>query len=155
MDIKNLFHTRTTYNLQRLDYLALFTVSVVLTIVHWGEIRWGAFMVAIVYPDLLGYVPGAINYHVINKGAEHRKIPKIYYVLYNVTHSVAFNVGVFAIWFFVHGGWEWAMMALPLHFGFDRSIFGNFYKPYGVAFEPVPHPRFVSFDNEFQRSGDW
>lgn len=154
MDIKNLFHTRTTYNLQRLDYVALFFFSVVVALAHAREIRWTAFAAAMLYPDLLGYIPGAVRYYLLTKG-NPKRVPKAYYLLYNTTHCIATNVAVLVTWYFVHGGWEWAMMALPIHFTFDRGIFGNIYKPFGVSFEPVAHPQFVAFDKEYQRRGDW
>jgi hypothetical protein len=37
-------------------------------------------------------------------------------------------------------GPEWALLAIPLHIGIDRGLFGNFMKPFSVAFEPRPHP---------------
>lgn len=154
MDVKNLFHTRTTYNLQRLDYLALFLLSTVVALWHAREIRWTQFMIAMVYPDLLGYIPGAICYYLLTKETPKR-LSKAYYLLYNTTHCVAFNVAILVAWYFVHGGWEWAMLALPIHFTFDRGVFGNVYKPLGLSFEPVTHPRFEAFHGEYQRSGDW
>jgi hypothetical protein len=36
---------------------------------------------------------------------------------------------------------EWALLAIPLHLGGDRSLFGNFLKPFSVPFEPdQAHP---------------
>ena len=154
MDIKNRFHTQATYNLQRLDYVALLLFSVLVALAHVREIRWPAFAIAMLYPDLLGYIPGAITYYVLAKGSP-RRIPRAFYYLYNTTHSIALNLGVLAAWYFLHGGWEWAMMALPIHFAVDRGVFGNVYKPLGVSFEPVPHPRFMAFDKEYQRRGEW
>ena len=43
-----------------------------------------------------------------------------------------------AVWALVGGGFEWAMLALPLHLAGDRGIFGNGFKPRALPFEGHP-----------------
>ncbi|MDJ0677153.1 MAG: hypothetical protein QNJ36_17530 [Calothrix sp. MO_167.B42] len=40
---------------------------------------------------------------------------------------------------------EWALLAIPIHLFGDRSIFGNFLKPFHVSFEPTRHPEYERF----------
>jgi hypothetical protein len=40
---------------------------------------------------------------------------------------------------------EWALLAMPIHLFGDRSLFGNFLKPFGVSFEPAAHVEFARF----------
>jgi hypothetical protein len=47
------------------------------------------------------------------------------------------------------------MLAFPLHLAGDRSIFGNIYKPFGTAFEPVRHEAFRRFEREYETAGKW
>lgn len=140
MDSHNLFMTRTTYRLVRLEYAAVLGVSIVLAIGHLGDINWIAFAALFAYIDVLGYWPGAVAY----QRAKHGPIPKFYYALYNSTHSLlsaAAVAGATALIF--HTGW--ALLALPIHLCGDRAIFGNFLKPCGVSFEPVTHPAYKEF----------
>ena len=39
---------------------------------------------------------------------------------------------------------EWALLALPLHLFGDRALFGNFYKSFGIEFEPSAHPDYAA-----------
>ena len=34
-----------------------------------------------------------------------------------------------------HGGFEWAMLALPIHLSGDRGLLGKSYKPLSLPFE--------------------
>ena len=73
-----------------------------------------------------------------------------FYVLYNSMHSFL-SAGMVA------GGWcllvrpEWALLALPIHLCGDRAIFGNFLKPFGLSFEPVTHPAYKEFLNNYDQ----
>src|SRR5205823_3578208 len=71
-----------------------------------------------------------------------KRISKAYYVLYNTMHSM-FTQGVVTLLWGLLFGWEWALLALPIHLCGDRALFGNFLKPFGVTFEPVEHPAFA------------
>jgi hypothetical protein len=31
----------------------------------------------------------------------------------------------------------------------DRALFGNSYKPFGVAFEPEEHPAYLTFQRQY------
>jgi hypothetical protein len=151
MDTKNLFSTRTTYRLLRLEYGAALVVAVVLFFTHLGEVRWIPFAALFVYIDLIGYIPGTIAYHRSRTG----HIPRAYYVLYNVMHSLLTQGIVAGLWMWLIGP-EWALLALPIHLCGDRALFGNFLKPFAVHFEPKPHPAYerLRADLTTGRGGD-
>lgn len=140
MDNRNLFETRVTYRLLRLEYLAALFICLGVAVFHYQEIRWWAFILLFSYIDLIGYMPGAIAYRVV-KG---EPLPKVYYVLYNSMHSILSAMLIAALWAWLVQP-EWALLAIPIHLFGDRSIFGNFLKPFHVSFEPVTHPEYERF----------
>jgi hypothetical protein len=146
VDNRNLFETRTTYRLLRAEYLVALVVCAVLLVLNRDVVRWWAFAVLFLYIDVIGYLPGALAHRM----AQSARISKWYYVLYNCMHSLlsAALVGMSWVWFV---GPEWALLALPLHLFGDRAIFGNFLKPFGVDFEPVVHPDFGRFEENYAR----
>lgn len=148
MDHANRFDTPTTYRLLRLEYLIGLGVSIVLLVAHLSEVRWGPAAVLFLSIDLIGYLPGAIAYH----RSRTRRISRIYYVLYNTTHSLATHAVVVGLWALLIG-WEWALLAIPIHLFGDRALFGNFLKPFAVPFEPAPHPAFARLVAEVEGSG--
>ena len=154
MDPRNLFLTRRTYNMLRLDHFTILLGVVALFFLHWQEVNWWRFAAAFAWPDVVGYLPGLYFYYTRRPGG-HRSVPSIFYTLYNVTHSITVNAGVIAGWYFVAGSWEWAMLALPIHLLGDRSLFGSIYKSPGLSFEPVPHPGFARFLEEHERGDSW
>lgn len=135
MDQKNPFESPNTFRLHRAEYLAGFILSIVLIILHFGEIRWVPFIVLFAYIDLIGYIPGAIAF----RRSSNHQIPKTYYVLYNVMHSLITQSIVVGVWLWVVGP-EWALLAIPFHLFGDRGLFGNFLKPFALPFEPTPTP---------------
>lgn len=145
MDAANRFESPTTYRLIRLEYLAALALSLYLLLTHLGEVRWIPFVALFVYIDLIGYIPGAIAYH----RSRTKRIHKAYYVLYNLMHSLVTQFVVVLGWaFFV--GWEWALLAIPIHLCGDRALFGNFLKPFNVTFEPTPHPAYARLRTELE-----
>lgn len=138
MDHKNTFDTPATAWLHRAEYGAALAVCSGLFIANWGEIRWLPAIALFVYIDLIGYLPGAVAYHRSRDG----RIPRVYYVLYNSTHSLLSAGLVVGLWAWLIGP-EWALLAVPIHLFGDRAIFGNQLKPFGVPFEPR---RLASFD---------
>ncbi len=138
MDQLNPFETRNTFRLHRGEYLLWWLVSVVLIIVHFTEIRWLPFIALFLYIDLIGYIPGAIAYHRSKDG----RIAKGYFIAYNVMHSLITQSVVLGLWLWLIGP-EWALLALPFHLFGDRALFGNFLKPFGLAFEPKPNKEFT------------
>jgi len=60
MDSHNLFFTRTTSRLLRLECLAALGVSAVLAVLHISEIRWPVFIGLFLIIDLIGYIPGHV-----------------------------------------------------------------------------------------------
>jgi hypothetical protein len=143
MDAVNRFDTKTTHLLMRLENLIALGVCVVLFVSHLGEVRWLPAVLLFVYIDAIGYVPGAIAFH----RSKTKRIPKAYYVLYNTMHTFSTQFLVVGVWVLVFG-WEWALLAIPIHLFGDRALFGNTLKPFAVAFEPVPHPAYVRFAAE-------
>jgi hypothetical protein len=135
MDAKHRFHTDETWLLMRAEHVAVLVALVVLVALHLGEVRWGRFIFAFVIIDLVGYIPGAVAYRRQGGG----KISPVYHHLYNVTHSYLTAGVAVSIWALVTGGWEWAMLSIPIHYSGDRGIFGNIYKPTQLPFEPVEH----------------
>jgi hypothetical protein len=149
MDQANPFETRTTYRLHRAEYLVLFAVALALFIVHVHEVRWWVAVTLFVYIDLIGYIPGTIAWH----RSTTKRIPKAYYVLYNTMHSLITQSAVIALWgFFV--GWEWALLAIPIHLFGDRGLFGNFLKPFSLSFEPQVHPAYAKLRRALESRGD-
>lgn len=143
MDAVNRFDTRTTHALMRLENLIALGVCVTLFVVHLGEVRWLPAVLLFVYIDVVGYLPGAIAFH----RSTSKRIPKVYYVLYNTMHTFSTQFVVIGLWALVFG-WEWALLAIPIHLFGDRALFGNTLKPFAVAFEPAPHPAYVRFTTE-------
>jgi len=144
MDACNRFESRGTYLLLRLENLSALAACVVLALVHIGEIRWLHFIALFAYIDVIGYIPGAIAYRRRGSGT----IRRIYFVLYNTTHSFLFNGAVVALWCWTVGP-SWALLAIPIHLFGDRALFGNSFKPWGISFEPSIHPAFARFEQEF------
>jgi hypothetical protein len=147
MDNRNLFETQVTYRLLRLEYLVALFICLGLAILHYQEIRWWAFILLFSYIDLIGYIPGAIAYRM----AKGHPLPKVFYVLYNSMHSMLSAMLVAALWAWLVRP-EWALLAIPIHLFGDRSIFGNFLKPFHVSFEPVTHPAYERFLSAYSQA---
>jgi hypothetical protein len=143
MDHANPIETPTTYRLHRAEYLVGLAVAGGLLIANFGQVRWIVFVALFVYIDLIGYIPGAIAYR---RSPEH-KVAKGYYVAYNVMHSLITQAVVAGLWMWLVRP-EWALLALPLHLCADRGVFGNFLKPFGLAFEPEPNPAYARMTEE-------
>jgi hypothetical protein len=143
MDAKNMFATPTTYRLMRLEYGVGLIVVLVLFFEHVTKVRWLPAVVLFSYIDLIGYIPGAVAFR---RSRDHQ-IPRLYYLLYNVMHSMVTQTLVALIWIWISGP-EWALLVLPIHLFGDRSLFGNFLKPFAVPFEPHEDPAFARFRSE-------
>ena len=141
MDSQNRFDSRGTYLLARLEAFAGLAVAVALALRHVGEIRWAPFVLFFASIDLIGYVPGAIAHRRARGG----RISPVYHALYNTTHSFLWNGLVAGLWSLLVGP-EWALLAIPIHLLGDRSLFGNFFKPFSVPFEPEALPAFTAFE---------
>ncbi|MFE0256495.1 hypothetical protein [Streptomyces sp. NPDC059010] len=144
MDAKNRFETKTTFAFTRIEWLAFLVVSLVLAFLHLSEIRWGVFLTLFAVIDVIGYIPGAIAH----RRSPDKRIARGYYVAYNVMHSLV-TAGVLAGAWVLFAGPEWALLALPVHLLGDRALFGNSFKPFGVAFEPETHPAYLTFERQY------
>ncbi|MBS1871197.1 MAG: hypothetical protein JSS99_16215 [Actinobacteria bacterium] len=138
MDAVNTFETPATYRALRAEYGLLALVAGYMLWRKRGSVRWPAAAALFFYNDLVGYVPGALAYR---RSADGR-IGRRYYAAYNAAHSALTASAVAAGWSKARGP-EWALLAIPLHIGIDRGLFGNFLRPFSVAFEPRPHPAWV------------
>jgi hypothetical protein len=145
MDAKNLYETRTTFALHRLEAAVALGVVVVLLLQHLDEVRWPAFVALFLYIDVIGYMPGARAYRKSPDG----RISRVYYVLYNTTHSMVTAAAVVAVWCLVTGP-EWALLAVPLHLLGDRALFGNSLKSFSVPFEPQRTEAYDRFRRELE-----
>jgi hypothetical protein len=145
MDSANLFETRTTYWLLRLEFAAALVVCSVLLLLHARQANWWHAALLFAYIDVIGYLPGAVAYH----RSRTKRISRVYYVLYNTMHSFL-SAGAVALLWAALFGWEWALLALPIHLCGDRSLFGNFMKPFTVRFEPVSHPAYLRLRSEIK-----
>lgn len=143
MDHFNRFCTRPVFTLLRLEYAVALIISVYLALVHIHEIRWIPFIAMFVYIDLIGYLPGAIAYRRTDSG----QIPRVYYLLYNVMHSMAVQAVAAGLWCLLVKP-EWALLAISIHLCGDRALFGNFVKSFKIPFEPVTIPQFEHFERQ-------
>jgi len=140
MDGHNRFETRTTFTLARLEWVTALLVSIVLAVLHFGEIRWPVFVGFFVVIDVIGYLPGAVAF----RRSPTHQIGRGYYVAYNTMHSLLTGAAMVGLWA-VAVGPEWALLAVPIHLFGDRGLFGNTLKPFRVPFEPATHPAFAAF----------
>jgi hypothetical protein len=154
MDMRNTFHSRSTYRLMRLDYLVLLGILSAVVLAHAGQVHWWRFVVAFSWIDLISTVPAYYIYYGRRNG-RHRSIPLVWYRLYNFAHSLTTNAIIVGVWYALTGSVEWAMLAAPIHIFGDRALFGNVFKPDGLSFEPVYHPAFERFLEEYEQAGRW
>jgi hypothetical protein len=133
MDKFDKSHSTGSYWLMRSEHLAIIAICVVLALRHLADINYWRFAAAFLAIDILGYLPGLAAYLRRNKGP----IAPVYHYLYNLTHSYL-TWGVLILAWSQLLGWEWAMLAVPIHLSGDRGLFGNVFKPTGRSFEPTP-----------------
>jgi hypothetical protein len=145
MDPNNLFLTRRTYWLARLDYLAILAVLLGLLWAQRAELNWWHFFFAIAWQDVVGYYPAAAVHFWPRRYGGSGAVPRWMYVLYNVIHGIPLNAAVLLAWLWIAGGWQPAMLAIPIHLCIDRGVLGRFYKSFSIAFESVPHPEYARF----------
>ena len=117
--------------LGRAEALALMLAAALLILWHVREVSWLRFALAFALIDLIGYLPGARAFRRARGGS----IAPLYHHLYNLTHNFLTAAAVVAVWAALAGGFEWAMLAIPLHLAGDRGIFGNGWKPAAEPFE--------------------
>ncbi|MBI3722614.1 hypothetical protein HY251_01465, partial [bacterium] len=147
MDSQNRFDSKGTYLLARAEALLGLGVVAFLALRHLGEIRWGPFILFFASIDLVGYVPGAIAH----RKARGKPISRVYHALYNTMHSFLWNAAVAGAWSLAVRP-EWALLAIPIHLLGDRALFGNFFKPFAVPFEPEALPAFTTFEASLART---
>ena len=135
MDKFDRSHSEGTYRLMRAEHLLVVVACSALGLLHLDELHFWRFAAAFIVIDAVGYIPGLVAY--LRGG--RRLISPGYHYAYNILHSyLTWSVIVLA-WAWL-AGWEWAMLAVPIHLSGDRGIFGNVFKPVGRPFEPTPAP---------------
>lgn len=154
MDTHNFFFTRATSINARLEYTAILAVCAGLLIYHWGSVNIWLGLLLFAYIDLIGTVPSLIAAHRSTTGRIHRG----YYVAYNILHSLVTQIA-FTMVYVLLFGWQWCLLAIPVHLCVDRAMFNNYPKPFGVAFDPVEHPAFAEFVRNYEQfdpdTADW
>ncbi len=135
MDAHNPFHTKGTYWTIRAEHIAVLLICTGLGLWHAAEVNWWRAVFAFWIIDIVGYLPGAIAF----RRSKDKQIPRWYYNTYNIAHTYLVTGTGVAIWAWFLGGFEWAMLAVPIHLSVDRGIFGNILKPSALAFEPTDH----------------
>lgn len=144
MDIVNHFFTRATVLNARAEYLLALIACVTTMIAHWPALNVWLAAALFAYIDLFSTVPGLVAFHMSADG----RISKAYYVLYDVLHS-AVTQGLVVAVLVAEFDFQWSFLAIPVHLCIDRGAFNNYPKPFGVAFDPVPHPAFERFRHEY------
>ena len=135
MDNLNRFHTRTTFWIVRAEHIALLLVLSGLLIWRAGEVHWWRAAAGFWIIDIVGYLPGALMFRRSKTG----RVPRGFYNAYNIAHTYLVTGTGVALWAYAIGGFEWAMLAVPIHLSIDRGVFGNTLKPVELSFEPHQH----------------
>lgn len=135
MDNLNRFHTKTTYWIVRAEHITLLALLSILALMHAPAVSWWRALAAFWIIDVVGYIPGAVAFHRSKDG----KLPRFFYHSYNIAHTYLVAGSGVALWAYLHGGLEWAMLAVPIHLSIDRGVFGNTLKPVELSFEPRRH----------------
>ena len=141
VDGRNRFETPVTLAHNRVEWGVGLGVSSWLALTHVGEINWVVFVGLFVIIDLIGYIPGAIAFRRTPGG----RIPRGYFILYNTMHSLVTWSVILGAWL-VAFGFQWALLAVPIHLLGDRALFGNTLKPFRVPFEPPLIEAFREFE---------
>ena len=132
MDIRNKFHTRGSYALMRLEHAGVVMACAALLVLNFDNVDWLRFAAAFIVIDAVGYLPGAITF----RRRAGSTIAPAFHHLYNFAHNYLTWAAIVGLWVFQIGGFEWAMLAIPIHLSGDRGVFGNVFKPASLPFEP-------------------
>lgn len=141
MDSRNRFETPVTLAHNRVEWGVGLGVASWLAIAHIGEINWVVFVGLFLIIDVIGYIPGAIAFRRVPGG----RIPRGYFIAYNTMHSLITWSVILGAWLLLFG-FQWALLAVPIHLLGDRALFGNTLKPLRVPFEPHLIPAFEQFE---------
>ena len=114
------------------ENIALLVVLTGLLIWRAGEVHWWRAVAAFWIIDIVGYIPGAIAFKYSKDG----RISRWFYNSYNIAHTYLVTGTGVALWAYAIGGFEWAMLGVPIHLCVDRGVFGNTLKPVELSFEP-------------------
>jgi hypothetical protein len=140
MDINNKYETVHTHNLVRFEHSALLLVMAWIAFINYQDINWYLFNALFWGIDLLGFYPGILYYKYISKD-----VPKIFYAIYNISHSYLTWTVFSVIWFYFYG-LDYVLLAPWMHLMADRGIFGNTLKAYHIAFNIEKDKNFAEFE---------
>jgi len=155
VDPKNLFFSKNAFRLLRLDHLCLLALSIYVLIQQIEALNVWHFVIAIAWQDAISYYPAAILYYWRRKPDEPLRMSRWFYVVYNVMHGVPANLAVLLVWYHENGGWEPAMLAIPIHLCIDRGLAGRYLKSFSIAFEPREHELFAEFSRKMAERPIW
>jgi len=145
MDANNTYFTRKSYSAMRADWLCIMFALLAAVVWFRQEINWLLFFVMFWYIDVIGTAPGLyLQWKNARAGRRNASVPNWAVAGYNICHSFVTQGIVIAVWYLI-SGFEWTMLAMPLHLAADRGVFGNIYKNYNEAFEPPANPVFQAF----------
>ena len=149
MDTGQRLYTPATYTLMRLEHVLVVVVCALLVLRHIDTLDWWRFIAVFLIIDLVGYLPGAIAFRR-RRGAV---IPPVYHYLYNIMHAYLTWAVIVTAWTFAVGGFEWAMLAIPIHLSGDRGLFGNLFKSVTLPFEATRRTPGEALTGETSRPG--
>ncbi|CAM4153314.1 hypothetical protein [Pseudoalteromonas ostreae] len=141
MDINNKYETVNTHNLVRMEHSVLLIVMAGVAALNYESINWYLFNALFWGIDLFGFYPGMVYYKYINKN-----VPKIFYVIYNTSHSYL-TWTVFSVAWVYFYGFDYVLLAPWMHLMADRGLFGNTLRPFHVAFNVEKNEHFKKFEN--------
>jgi len=154
MDYKNQFVTKNIYYYSRLDYLVGLVGCLVLMYLNYESINIWVFILILALPDVIGYYPAAMLYYLRPKSSR-RRVPVVFYYIYNLSHGVFLNTVCCFVWSYYAGGLQFEMLAFPIHLCIDRGVFGLFYKSRKISFVPVEHGLYSRFKNDLENEKTW
>lgn len=109
--------------LLRLEYFALFWISIFLTYEFSNNINWWQFLILFFSIDILSYYPGRIWSLLTQNDTP----PRVFYIIYNCCHNFSVLVLVSLIWLYFFKD-NYSFLALFVHISIDRGVLGNFPK---------------------------
>lgn len=156
MDPKNLFFSKNAFLLLRIDHLCMLVAAVVALVTQRAEVNWWHFFLAIAWQDAISFYPAAFVYYWPRRDRQlPRRMPRAFYIVYNIVHGVPMNMAVLLVWWLARGKWVPEMLAIPIHLCIDRGVAGRYFKSFSIAFEPKQHPVYAEFAATMEAQPAW
>jgi hypothetical protein len=106
---------------ERLDGYVMLVIGLAGTAMFASGINWLAYAVLFWVIDVLGYWPGVAATWITKK----QRLPSAYTHLYNATHSNSGALVLTLAYALLAPNYVAAALAIPVHLGIDRGVFGN------------------------------